>query len=157
MAGRRKRSDSIQGKQQLIKTAHKIPAPPPGVNLDTDERLVLWEQYTSARSIEDWRVFDLLQVAKLVDLELMIRRAQEQVFNESLTTSSARGGEILNPAITALNTLQRQQLAIIRSLALGVQTDDARESNKRGQRVGLDDATETKKSAAVLALSLVNK
>jgi hypothetical protein len=95
---------------------------PPGINLTADEA-ALWPQFASARAREDWREFDLILLAKLCKIEANIRRYQEILDKSGPIISNKRGTPIDNPLFRVVDTLQRQQLAIIRCLSLAQQGD----------------------------------
>ena len=47
---------------------------PPGVIFRDSAEMVIWEQFTRARTREGWREFDLLTLSKAVYLEADIRK-----------------------------------------------------------------------------------
>ena len=64
---------------QVVKLASELSeqvALPEGVSLRDDAEMVIWGQFTRARTREGWRDFDLLIVAKSVRLEADIREYQ---------------------------------------------------------------------------------
>jgi len=64
---------------QVVKLASELSeqvALPEGVSLRDDAEMVIWGQFTRARTREGWRDFDLLIVAKSVRLEADIRKYQ---------------------------------------------------------------------------------
>lgn len=86
----------------------------------TPEEAQFWPEFASARSRGDWRRMDLLLLAKIVKLEVMIRRQQVVLDDE---------GEIVdgeeNPRFGIIDKLQRRQLSLIRILSL-TNKEDAR-------------------------------
>ena len=64
---------AVEGFQGAIQS---VPLPD-GVELRSDEELVIWEQFTRARAREDWRDMDLLLLAKVVRMEADIRKHQD--------------------------------------------------------------------------------
>ena len=94
--------------------------------------MVIWKQFTHARASEGWRDFDLLIVAKAVRLEADIRKYQMQLDRSGAVIKNDRGTPIVNPFLTVIDSLQRQQLALIRSLSLNQTAQDPRTLNGQG-------------------------
>ena len=105
---------------------------PDGVILRDESEMVIWKQFTHARSSEGWRDFDLLIVAKAVRLEADIRKYQMQLDRSGAVIKNDRGTPIVNPFLTVIDSLQRQQLALIRSLSLNQTAQDPRTLNGQG-------------------------
>jgi hypothetical protein len=105
---------------------------PAGVILRNDAEMVIWKQFTHARAREGWRDFDLLIVAKAVRLEADIRKHQQTLDAQGVTAENDRGTVVMNPMLTVIDSLQRQQLALIRSLSLNQQAQDPRSLNSQG-------------------------
>jgi hypothetical protein len=106
---------------------------PDGVELRSDEELVIWEQFTRARAREDWRDMDLLLLAKVVRMEADIRRHQDVLDRSGVLIKNQRGTMIPNPLISVIDTLERRQLAVIRSMSLNQLASDPRTINAAGQ------------------------
>ncbi|MBK5204910.1 MAG: hypothetical protein JJD98_05740, partial [Polaromonas sp.] len=98
-----------------------------------DAEMVIWKQFTHARAREGWRDFDLLIVAKAVRLEADIRKYQQTLDAEGAVVTNDRGTPIVNPFLTVIDSLQRQQLALIRSLSLNQTAQDPRTLNGQGK------------------------
>ena len=109
---------------------------PAGVVLRSDEELVIWSQFTSTRAPGDWRDFDLLIVAKSVRLEADIRKHQITLDEQGVTSSNERGTIVMNPMVTVIDGMQRQQLALIRSLSINQTGSDPRTLNAGGKAQG---------------------
>lgn len=105
---------------------------PDGVILRDESEMVIWKQFTHARASEGWRDFDLLIVAKAVRLEADIRKYQMQLDRSGAVIKNDRGTPIVNPFLTVIDSLQRQQLALIRSLSLNQTAQDPRTMNGQG-------------------------
>ena len=105
---------------------------PDGVILRDESEIVIWQQFTHARASEGWRDFDLLIVAKAVRLEADIRKYQMQLDRSGAVIKNDRGTPIVNPFLTVIDSLQRQQLALIRSLSLNQTAQDPRTLNGQG-------------------------
>lgn len=105
---------------------------PDGVILRDESEMVIWQQFTHARASEGWRDFDLLIVAKAVRLEADIRKYQMQLDRSGAVIKNDRGTPIVNPFLTVIDSLQRQQLALIRSLSLNQTAQDPRTLNGQG-------------------------
>ena len=111
--------------------SEKIPLPD-GVILRGEDEMVIWQPFTHARAREGWRDFDLLIVAKAVRLEADIRKYQMQLDRSGAVIKNDRGTPIVNPFLTVIDSLQRQQLALIRSLSLNQTAQDPRTLNGQG-------------------------
>lgn len=109
---------------------------PAGVILRNEAEMVIWKQFTQARAREGWRDFDLLIVAKAVRLEADIRKHQQVLDLEGVVAKNDKGTIIMNPMLTVIDSLQRQQLALIRSLSLNQQAQDPRSLNSQGSEQG---------------------
>lgn len=115
---RRVDKDTAEKKiEDFVLSKKPIPVPE-GVTLETKEQQLVWEQFSQARSIEDWRKMDLLLLVKVVKNECKIREYQERLEFEGVTLANARGTPTMNPLFTAIDILQRTQLSIIRSMSL---------------------------------------
>ena len=106
---------------------------PDGVELRSDEEVVIWEQFTRARAREDWRDMDLLLLAKVVRMEADIRRHQDVLDRSGVLIKNQRGTMIPNPLINVIDTLERRQLAVIRSMSLNQLASDPRTINAAGK------------------------
>ena len=120
---------------------------PQGVELRSDEEHVIWDQFTRARAREDWRDMDLLLLAKVVRMEADIRSYQSQVEAQGTIVENQRGTQIPNPLLTIIDTVERRQLAVIRSMSLNQQASDPRTlngsaKNQNNARAAINDASE---------------
>ena len=104
---------------------------PEGVSLSTKAEVILWEQLTRVRSVEDWRDVDLLVVAKIVKTEVDMRKHQETLDKSGVLIKNNKNALVANPLIAVIDTLQRQQLSLIRSISLNQQASDPRTLNGR--------------------------
>jgi len=111
--------------------SQKIPLPA-GVVLRDDDEMVIWDQFTHARVREGWREFDLLIVAKAVRLEADIRKHQKSLDRMGVLVKTDKGTPIVNPLVSVIDSMQRQQLALIRSLSLNQTAQDPRTLNGQG-------------------------
>ncbi len=118
---------------KLVSELSEQVALPAGVILRDEAEVVIWKQFTHARAREGWRDFDLLIVAKAVRLEADIRKYQQTLDGEGAVVVNDRGTQIVNPFLTVIDSLQRQQLALIRSLSLNQQSQDPRTLNGQGK------------------------
>ncbi|MFA5900339.1 MAG: hypothetical protein WC829_14650 [Hyphomicrobium sp.] len=118
---------------KLVSELSEQVALPAGVILRNEAEMVIWQQFTHARAREGWRDFDLLIVAKAVRLEADIRKYQQTLDGEGAVVTNDRGTPIVNPFLTVIDSLQRQQLALIRSLSLNQQGQDPRTLNSQGK------------------------
>lgn len=129
MTTRKTRSDSAASAVKVFQTAENDIQLPEGVELRSDEELVIWKQFTRARVKDAWRDFDLVLLAKSVRIEADIRKYQEMLDQAGAIIENQRGTPIENPLFRVIDTLQRQQLAIIRSMSLNQTGKDPRTLN----------------------------
>lgn len=130
---RRSRSDSVTAEANTFRNAVTIPVPE-GVALDSEDERVLWNQFTKTRSASDWRDFDLVLLAKIVKLEANMRKHQNILSSSGPLISNKRGTLVENPLLRVIDTLQRQQLALIRSMSLNQTESDPRTVNASGKK-----------------------
>jgi hypothetical protein len=114
---------------------------PEGVVLRSEEEQMIWEQFTRARAREDWRDMDLLLLAKVVRLEADIRHHQEVLDRSGVLIKNQKGTLVANPLISVIDTLQRTQLAIVRSMSLNQQQGDPRTINAFGKQINASRQT----------------
>ena len=129
MAGRKKRSDSITAAVDGISGSIDSVPMPQGVELRSDEERVIWDQFTRARAREDWRDMDLLLLAKVVRMEADIRKHQETLDRSGVLIQNKRGTLVANPLLAVIDTLERRQMAVIRSMSLNQMASDPRTVN----------------------------
>ena len=72
---------------------------------------------------------DLILLAKIVKMEADIWAAQVELDAVGMMVENKRGTQIPNPLISVINTLQRRQLAVIRSMSLNQTAHDPRTIN----------------------------
>tara|TARA_R110002153_G_scaffold273084_2_gene442987 strand:- start:8885 stop:9361 length:477 start_codon:yes stop_codon:yes gene_type:complete len=102
---------------------------PQGIDLRSDEEVVIWGQFTRARAREDWRDMDLLLLAKVVRMEADIRKHQETLDKSGVLIQNKRGTLIANPLLSVIDTLERRQMSVIRSMSLNQMHADPRTVN----------------------------
>ena len=120
---------------------------PQGIELRSDDEAVIWDQFTRARAREDWRDLDLILLAKVVRMEADIRKHQETLDRSGVLIQNKRGTLVPNPLIAVIDTLERRQMAVIRSMSLNQMASDPRTinasaksvSSARGALQSLDD------------------
>ena len=103
--------------------------PPAGVELRNENEHLIWSQFTRARAKSDWRDMDLILLAKIVRMEADIRAAQAELDAVGMMVENKRGTQIPNPMISVIDTLERRQLAVIRSMSSNQTTSDQRTLN----------------------------
>ena len=74
-------------------------------------------------------------VAKIVKMEADIRAVQVELDAAGMMVEKKRGTQIPNPLISVIDTLERRQLAVIRSMSLNQTSLDKwhRQSGERGE------------------------
>ena len=145
----KKRSDknSVTAALGGFKGAMESVPVPQGVTLRSEAEKVIWDQFTRARAREDWRDMDLLLLAKVVRMEADIREYQSQVEVHGTIIENQRVTPIPNPMLSIIDTVERRQLAVIRSMSLNQQASDPRTLNGSAKnaskaRAAVDDASE---------------
>jgi hypothetical protein len=109
---------------------------PQGVELRSEEEMIIWEQFTRARAREDWRDMDLLLLAKVVRMEADIRQHQLTLDRSGVLIQNKRGTLVPNPLLSVVDTLERRQMAVIRSMSLNQMASDPRTINGAAQAAG---------------------
>ena len=82
----------------------RIPLPA-AVELRSEAELIIWHQFTGARTSSDWRDMDLILLAKIVKMEAKIRAAQIELDAMGLMVENNRGAPIPNPFLSVIDTL----------------------------------------------------
>ena len=72
---------------------------------------------------------DLIRLAKIVKMEAGIRTAKVELDAVGMMVENKRGRQIPNPLISVIDTLERRQLAVIRSMSLNQTAHDPRTIN----------------------------
>jgi hypothetical protein len=90
---------------------------PNGIEQRSDLERTIWYQFSRARAREDWCDMDLIWLAKIVRMEADIRTAQTELDGGGMIVENKRGTPIPNPLLSVINTLERRQLAVIRSMS----------------------------------------
>jgi hypothetical protein len=130
---RKLRSDSFTAQANSFVSASSKIEMPEGVDLSTDEQRMIWDQFTKTRAKDAWRDFDLVLLSKVVRLESDIRKYQNMLDNSGVLIKNKRETLVENPLIRVIDTLQRQQMAIIRSMSLNQTASDPRVLNATGK------------------------
>lgn len=102
---------------------------PEGVTLRDDDEHVIWGQFSRARARDDWRDMDLILLTKIVKMESDIRKHQAALDTSGVLLENKRGTMVANPLLTVIDTLERRQMAVIRSMSLNQQASDPRTIN----------------------------
>jgi len=130
---RRMRSDSLESNVREIATREREIPLPEGVTLASDEERTLWRQFCHVRKPDDWRDFDLVLLAKTVHLEAELRKYQAVLDRTGALIKNDRGTLVENPLVRVIDTMQRQQLSVIRSISLNASRADPRTLNDAGR------------------------
>jgi len=138
MAGKtRSDKNSVTAAVQGFAGAIKGVDVPQGVELRSAEERVIWGQFTRARAREDWRDMDLLLLSKVVRMEADLRKYRDQLDAEGITVVNQRGTGVVNPLISIIDTIERRQLAVIRSMSLNQTASDPRTLNAKPADIGV--------------------
>ena len=106
----------------------RIPLPA-GVDLRSEAELIFWHQFTRVCARSDWRNIELILRAKFVTMEADIRVAQIELDAMGLMIENKCGTPISNLFLSVIDTLERRQLAVIRSMSLNQTASDPRTIN----------------------------
>jgi len=123
------RSDSANAAILAMQNAANEIQLPEGIELRDESEVIIWRQFTRARAREAWRDFDLVLLSKAVRIEADLRKYQETLDKSGPLIKNKRETWIENPLLRVVDTLQRQQLAIIRSMSLTQTGQDPRTMN----------------------------
>jgi hypothetical protein len=132
---RKKNANTIDDDLNAFAQINQTVAVPRGITLDTDDERIIWEQFTSTRSPDSWRDFDLVLLAKTVKIEARIRKHQKELDAMGSIIENQRGTPIENPLFRIIDTLTRQQMAVIRSMSLNQTKSDPRVLNATGKKI----------------------
>jgi hypothetical protein len=102
---------------------------PAGVELRSEAELIIWHQFTRARARSDLRDMVLILLSKIVKLEADIRVAQIELDAMGIMIENKRGTPIPNPFLSVIDTLERRQLVVIRSMSLNQTASNPRTIN----------------------------
>ena len=130
---RKSRSDSIDSAVKA--KSLKPPSPPSGMQLN-DEEMACWQQMITVR--QDWRDFDLVLMVKVVRLEVKLRHWWDMLDKSGPMVRNKRETLIEIPILRSIDTLQRQQLAIITKMQL-MTVADPRTLNKAAQATDMEE------------------
>ena len=133
----------------------RIPLPA-GVELRSEAELIIWHQFTRARARSDRRDMDLILLAKIVKMEADIRAAQIELDAMGIMIENKRGTPIPNPLLSVIDTLERRQLAVIRSMSLNQTASDPRTIHVAAKLEGAARAALKDVGVAGLVDQLVN-
>jgi hypothetical protein len=131
---RKKNANTIDDDLNSFAQAGKSVALPRGITLDNEQEEIIWEQFTATRSPDSWRDFDLVLLAKIVKIEARIRKHQKELDAMGSIIENQRGTPIENPLFRIIDTLTRQQMAVIRSMSLNQTKSDPRVLNATGTK-----------------------
>ena len=146
----RKGSNSASRSVQAFKDVNNVVDLPYGYSLSDELEESLWTTFTRARSADDWRDMDLILVHKLVKMESDLRKQRELLEAEGYILTNQRGTDVENPRVRIMDSLERRQLAVIRSMSLNVTSSDPRTVKK--QAADDDKARKTIKTQGVESL-----
>ena len=127
----RKGANSVSRSVSAFNAANNVIEPPIGYELEDEQELLLWDTFTRARSADDWRQMDLLLVHKLVKMETDLKKQRELLEKEGYILTNQRGTDVENPRVRIMDSLERRQLAVIRSMSLNVTASDPRTVKKQ--------------------------
>ena len=122
------KSSTTAAVQGFARVLSDVPLPD-GIVLHTNLERTIWHQFSRARAREDWRDMELILLAKIVRMEADIRTAQTELDDVGMMVENKRGTPIPNPLLSVIDTLERRQLAVIRSMSLNQTASDPRTLN----------------------------
>lgn len=109
MMARKKRSDSVDTRTEIMKMAVKGILPPAYVALETEE-MPFWNAITEARA--EWTKVDLIHAANLARTMQRIEHETKMLKEEGSVVVNHRGTQIMNPRFSALETLSRRSVML---------------------------------------------
>jgi hypothetical protein len=77
---------------------------------------------------------DLLLLAKVVRMEADIRKHQTDLDAQGWIVENQRGTQIPNPLVAIIDTIERRQMAVIRSMSLNQTASDPRTLNGKAKQ-----------------------
>ena len=83
---------------------------------------LIWNQFIRGRAKSDWCYMDLFLLAKIVKMESDIWAAQVEPDAVGVMVENKRSTQIPHLLISVINTLERRQRAVIRSMSLNETT-----------------------------------
>jgi hypothetical protein len=100
---------------------------------------------------------DLLLLAKVVRMEADIRRQQNTLDRSGVLVENKRGTVVPNPLLAVIDTLERRQMAVIRSMSLNQTDSDPRTINGAAKNSsGTSDALRDMWASGLIAKPVVN-
>jgi len=131
---RKARSDSAAAAVHTFSNLSDGVSVPQGITLDDAQEKIIWDQFTKTRAADSWREFDLVLLSKTVKIEAKIRKHQKELDSMGAIIHNQRGTPIENPLFRVIDTLTRQQMAVIRSMSLNQTMSDPRVLNGTGDK-----------------------
>ena len=121
-------NNTVSHAAKVFQGANDIPMIPMGFPQDNLEYSEVWATFVTARPADDWLPSDLVILARVVKTEIDIRKLDKQRDEEGFLVLNEKGtAQIENPLSRALDSLIRQQLAMVRSLHLTAGTSNPTE------------------------------
>ena len=99
------------------------------MQLRREAELTIWHQFSRALARSHWRDMDVILLEKTVQIDADIRAAQIELDAMGMMIENKRGTPIPNPFLSVIDTLERRQLAVIRSMSLNQTASDPRTIN----------------------------
>ena len=100
---------------------------------------------------------DLLLLAKVVRMEADIRKQQNTLDRSGVLVENRRGTVVPNPLLAVIDTLERRQMAVIRSMSLNQTDSDPRTLNGAAKNFGgTSDALRDMWARGLIAKPVVN-
>lgn len=116
--GRRRRSDSAEGRAATLAAALAGDIPPPAHVKLLKRDLPFWRAITRARAREVWTEVDLVHAANLARCQADIERLQREIRRMGDVLKNDRGTPVANPRHVLLETLSRRAIALSRMLTI---------------------------------------
>ena len=145
-------SSGLPGTTYTLNLLRGEKTPPRGIEFPSETHALIYQQFAAAREISSWREFDLIILNKMAGLEVLIREGWDAIAKSSMVIENKRGTPIENPMLRVIDTLTRQQLAMVRSISLGVTASKPSDLNAGGKTVGDMKSEDDLKTAELLTL-----
>lgn len=117
------------------KIADKVDVPE-GLELDTVEKQILWDQYSKTRLPENWTPFELVQLHRLCCMEVWLRELEEKVNDGGFIEFDIRDNRITSVELKALSNVSAMhyKLAVqLRLFSAGASLDNVDTTKARAR------------------------
>lgn len=119
---RPKRLDSVEGAAALVKAA-KTPIQP--TSPLTEDARRYFDYLATSRASFDWSRGDMVLLTRVSDWFAQADRIKAELDASGLIEVNAKGTRVVNPLLSAADTLERRAMAAMRQLSLAMPMEGA--------------------------------